>query len=147
MPKCRFPKLIGNICKIPIYLADMANILSRDADSSDLLIVRIKPKLSYCGHVYFKVVRTNTLQNALSDFKQNSLYHDIAIALGNITENLLSLSDNSIEKSEKVETLEEDGNPLDSLRFNSQETMFLSITSVSDETDIFLEWEDYQYLI
>ena len=59
----------------------------------------------------------------------------------------MSLSDNGIEKSEKVETLEEDGNPLDSLRFNSQETMFLSITSVSDETDIFLEWEDYQYLI
>ena len=51
MPKCRFPKLIGNICKIPIYWADMANILSRDADSSDLLIVRIKLKLSYCGHV------------------------------------------------------------------------------------------------
>ena len=51
MPKCRFPKLIGNKCKIPIYLADMANILPRDADSSDLLIVRIKLKLSYCGHV------------------------------------------------------------------------------------------------
>lgn len=73
----------------------------------------------------------------LSYFKQNCLHHDRAIVLGNITENLLSLSDNGIEKYKKVETsLEENGNPLDSHRFNSQETMFLSITSVSDEIDI-----------
>ena len=56
----------------------------------------------------------------------NSLYHDIAIALGNIPEILLSLSDSDIDKSEKLDTLGEDGNPLDLHRFNSQETIFLS---------------------
>lgn len=37
------------------------NILPRDTDSSYLLIVRFKPKLSDCGHAYFEVVRPNTL--------------------------------------------------------------------------------------
>ena len=47
---------------------------------------------------------------------------------------LLSYSD--IEKSEKIDTLEEDENPLDLHRFNSQKTMFLSNISASEELNI-----------
>ena len=42
--------------------------------------------------------------------------------LGNIPENLLSLSGNDIKKSEKIDT-EEDGNSLGLHRFDSQGTM------------------------
>ena len=45
------------------------------------------------------------------------------------------LSGNDNEKSEKVNTLGEDGNPLDLHRFNSQETKFLSYISASDSDD------------
>ena len=49
---------------------------------------------------------------------------------------LLLLSYSDIEKSEKIDTLEEDENPLDLHRFNSQKTMFLSNISASEELNI-----------
>ena len=53
--------------------------------------------------------------------------------LGNIPENLLPLSDNDIEKSERVDTLEEDESSLDSHRFSSRGTRRLPISNLSDE--------------
>ena len=57
MPKGKFPKLRGSICNIPIESDNITNVLSRGADSNGLLIVKLKPKSSYRGHVYFKAVR------------------------------------------------------------------------------------------
>ena len=59
--------------------------------------------------------------------QNNSSYLDIALVLGNMPENLFSLSKNDIEKSETEDTLEEDGNPLDLHRFNLQEIIFYLI--------------------
>lgn len=75
----------------------------------------------------FQAVKPDTLCNVLLNLIQtNSLYHNISVVLGNIPEVLLSLSDIDINKSEKLDTLEENGNPLDLHRFNSKETMFFS---------------------
>lgn len=94
-------------------------------------------KLSYFGHVCFETVQPDTLHNALLYLKENnSLYNDIAIVLGKIREKLLPLSDNYIKKSEKIDTLEEDGNPLDFYRFSSLESMFLSNALALEEIDI-----------
>ena len=42
MPKGRFPKLKGSICNIPTDLADITNVLSHDADSNGLVVVKFK---------------------------------------------------------------------------------------------------------
>ena len=53
MPKGQSPKLKGALCNIPIDVADGCNTLSRQADSYDIIIVNLKRKLEYRGHVYF----------------------------------------------------------------------------------------------
>ena len=57
MPKDRFPILTGNICNIPIESDDITSVPQHDVDSNGLLIVKLKRKLSYRGHVYFEAVR------------------------------------------------------------------------------------------
>ena len=66
--------------------------------------------------------------------QNNSMYSDIGIALGNIPNDLLSLSENSDNHQEfdKANTLEEDENPLDLHRFNSQKTMFVPNMTTTD---------------
>ena len=128
MPKGKFAKVKGSICNIPIESDDITNVLPLGADSNGLLIVKLKRKLSYRGHVYFETVRPELICQALMYLKQNnSLYCDIGIALENIPNDLLSLSENSDNHQEfdKANTLEEDENPLDLHRFNSQKTMFV----------------------
>ena len=128
MPKGKFAKVKGSICNIPIESDDITNVLPLGADSNGLLIVKLKRKLSCRGHVYFEAVRPELICQALMYLKQNnSLYCDIGIALENIPNDLLSLSENSDNHQEfdKANTLEEDENPLDLHRFNSQKTMFV----------------------
>ena len=94
--KGRFPKLKGSICNISIDSNNIANVLPQGADSNGLLVVKLKRKLNYCGHVYFEVVHSKIIYQALMYLKQsNSLYHDIGLALNNIPRNLLLLTDNT----------------------------------------------------
>ena len=51
MPKGRSPKLKGSIC-------------NDGADSNGLVIVKLKRKLNYQGHVYFQAVRPETVFHA-----------------------------------------------------------------------------------
>ena len=139
MPKGRFPKLKGSICNIPIETAEVTNVLPRGADSNGLIVVKLKRKLSYRGHVYFEAVRPESIHKALQYLKHNNpLYSDIDIALSNIPNDLLSLSsDVNVPESEtSSNSLEEDENPLDLYRFNSQETMFIPNIMTSDEISI-----------
>ena len=70
--------------------------------------------------------------------ENNTLYSDIGIAIENIPNNLLSLSDerDNLENQQISDTSEEDENPLDLLRFNSQETMFVSNVPTPEEISI-----------
>ena len=47
MPKGQFPKLKGAICNIPIETMDITNTLPQGADSSGLLMVKLKRKLNF----------------------------------------------------------------------------------------------------
>ena len=85
MPKGRFPKLKGSICNIPIDLADITNVLPHGGDSNGLVVVKLKRKLNYQGHVYFEADRPETVFHSLLYLRQNSaLYSDIEIILDNI---------------------------------------------------------------
>ena len=70
--------------------------------------------------------------------QNNSLHCDIVIALENIPNDLLSLSENSDNHQvfDKTDTLEEGENSLDLNRFNSQETMFVSNMTTAEEITI-----------
>ena len=81
MPKGRFPKLKGSICNTPTKSDDINNALPRVTDSNGLLVVKLKRRLSYRGHIYFEAVRPELIHQGLIYLKQNSsLYCDIGIA-------------------------------------------------------------------
>ena len=51
MPKGNFPKLKGSICNVPIDTVDISDVLPREADSNDLVVIKLKRKLTHRGHV------------------------------------------------------------------------------------------------
>ena len=46
----------GAICKVPVDAVNTYDALLRTADSNKLVLVRLKSKLEYRGHVYFDFV-------------------------------------------------------------------------------------------
>ena len=65
------------------------------------------------------------------------LYNNVNIVLENVPHDLLSFSDDNNEEEKKNPAfLEENGNLLDSQRFNSQETMFIPHILTSEEISI-----------
>ena len=91
MPKGQSPKLKVALCNIPIDVVDVYNILPRQADSNGIIIVKLKRKLQYRGHVYFESVRPNFILRFLQYLKLNNpLYHDIEIDLDNIPSFLIN---------------------------------------------------------
>ena len=75
---------------------------------------------------------------ALTYLKENNtLYTDISINLGNMPNNLLSLSDDdSDQESENIDTQEEVENPLNLHRFNFQQTLFIPKMLSTEEVNI-----------
>ena len=127
MPKGDFPKLKGSICNVPIDTVDISDELPRSADSNGLVVIKLKRKLTYRGHVYFEAVRPELLNQALMYLKENNpLYSDVSVNISNIPNNLLPFANDDIPgPSGTAEDSEEIENPLDLHRFNSQETMFV----------------------
>ena len=94
MPKGQTPKLKGSIRNVPVNTSDVVNSLPQGADSNGILMVKLKCKLMYRGHVYFEAVSPDIVQSALQYLQLNNpLYCDIEINVGNIPENLLALSE------------------------------------------------------
>ena len=56
MPKGNSPKIKGAICNVPVDAEDVCNVLPRPACSNGLLLLKLKRKLMYRGHVYFKPI-------------------------------------------------------------------------------------------
>ena len=88
MPKGNFPKLKGSICNVPIDTVDISDVLPRGADSNGLVVIKLKRKLTYRGHVYFEAVRPELLNQALMYLKENNpIYSDVSLDIGNIPDN------------------------------------------------------------
>ena len=107
MPKGQSPKLKGAICNVPIDVVHTCNTLPRTADSNGLLIVKLKRKLVYRGHVYFEPVRPSIIFKSLQFLKENNpMYYDIDINLCNIPDCLIQHKDSNINVLDYV-TLDE----------------------------------------
>ena len=52
------PKIKGSICNVPIDTVDVANTLPQGADSNGIVMIKLKRKMNYRGHVYFEAVFT-----------------------------------------------------------------------------------------
>ena len=85
MMKGQSPKLKGALCNVPIDVVDVCKTLPRPAGSNGIVIVKLKRKLQYRGHVYFESARPNFITRLLQYLNlNNSLYQDIEINLENV---------------------------------------------------------------
>ena len=75
MSKGRFPKHKGTISDGSIDTAETDNVLLRGAESNLIVVVKLKYKLCYRGHVYL-------IHQVLAYLKENNTYSDISINLG-----------------------------------------------------------------
>ena len=65
-------RLKGALCNILVDVSDVCNTLPRPAGSNDIIIVKLKRKLQYRGHVYFESLRTNFILKFLQYLKLNN---------------------------------------------------------------------------
>ena len=94
MPKGNSPKIKGAICNVPVDAEDMCNVLPRPACSNGLLVVKLKRKLTYRGHVYFEPIRPNIITELLNFFKiNNPFYTNVTIDLNHLSDELLCFND------------------------------------------------------
>jgi len=163
MPKGQAPKLKGALCNIPIDINDVSNVLPRNPDSNGIILVKLKRKLEYRGHVYFEGVRPEFVARLLEYLRLNNhLYHGVTMNAQNIPNELINLNSvesNIIEESvdfqiscdpllieqhlmdkpilvvieNDEEELETIENPLEAFRFSSDETMLMSHMPSSNE--------------
>ena len=136
MPKGSFPKLKGSICNIPVDRAIITNTLPHAADSSELVMVKLKRKLSFRRHVYFEPVCPKSLYQALLYLKENNpIYHDTSTNMNNIPNELTDLTE--LDSSPETENLlVENDNPLYSYQCNSQESILIPNTPRIEEISI-----------
>ena len=145
MPKGQFTKIKGAMCNVPIETDNICNILPRGIDSNGLILLKLKRKLCYRGHVLFEPVRPDVVKETLNYLKQNnSLYSDIEINIGNIPLDLLSLDEIPIVREDSPDShpdqsneLEEIDNPLDRYRLGANDSALIpTIPCQINEEDI-----------
>ena len=75
----------GAICNVPVECDDTCKVLPRPPERSGIML-KLKCKLEFRGHVYFEAVRPQVILNALNWLKlNNSLYNSITINIKNIS--------------------------------------------------------------
>ena len=80
------------ICNVPVECDDTCKILPRPPEQSGIIMLKLKRKLQFRGHVYFQGVRPQFIYNALNWLKLNSpLYSNIEINIENINTELMCL--------------------------------------------------------
>ena len=114
MPKGQQRKIKGAICNVPVNCQETCKVLPRAPESSGIILLKLKRKLQFKGHVYFQAVRPNLILNALHWLRANNpLYENTVIDLNNIEHRLTSIGDHENENesdethlscSDRVET-------------------------------------------
>ena len=125
MPKSQFPKLKGAICNIAIDTSDITNVLPHGADSSGLIMVKLKRKLSFRDHVCFSPVSPESIYLTLSYLKVKNPYYK-NVTIDTLPSDLTDLVDQSeVNCPGPSDTLEEDENPQHQFQYNSHESLLI----------------------
>ena len=95
MPKGQQRKIKGAICNVPVECDQTCKTLPRPPERSGIIMLKLKRKLEFRGHVYFQAVRPEVVLNALNWLKVNNpLYTNINVDIGNIGRDLTTLQQN-----------------------------------------------------
>ena len=65
MPKGQQRKIKDAICNIPVKCDQTCNILPRPPERSGIILLKLKRKLEFRGHVYFQAVRPQVIDDNL----------------------------------------------------------------------------------
>ena len=141
MPKGQQRKIKGAICNVPVECSQTCNVLPRPPDRSGIILLKLKRKLQFRGHVYFQAVRSQFVINALNWLiANNPLYRNIEIQCDSISPELTNLNcpvtdqdniDEHLQTNVNRELLNEDAeeqdDPLNEHRSTATETCLQSI--------------------
>ena len=78
--------ITGAICNVLVDNIDFTNLLPKTADSNGLVIVKLKRKVEYRGHVLFEAVRPDLLRRVLSYLKKNNYFYKEIIVRNDLEE-------------------------------------------------------------
>ena len=77
---------------MPVECDDTCKVLPRPPERSGIIMLKLKRKLEFRGHVYFQAVHPQFILDALNWLKlKNPLYNNITIDIQNISAKLTSL--------------------------------------------------------
>ncbi len=143
MPKGQQRKIKGAICNVPVECSQTCNVLPRPPDRSGIILLKLKRKLQFRGHVYFQAVRPQFVINALDWLiANNPLYRNIEIQCDNIGPELTNLNcpdtdqenidgpfqlQSNVNREHCNEDVEEQDDPLNEHRSAASETCLQSI--------------------
>ena len=92
MPKGKQRKIKGAICNVPVECDQTCTVLPRPPERSGIILLKLKRKLEFRGHVYFQAVRPQVILQALNWLKLNNpLYTNVAVDTDNIDTSLATL--------------------------------------------------------
>ena len=98
MPKGQQRKIKGAICNVPVQCDQTCKILPRPPERSAIILLKLKRKLQFRGHVYFESVRPEFVLKALNWLKfNNALYKDIEVDCTNIDIDLTNTGENACD--------------------------------------------------
>ena len=96
MPKGQQRKIKGAICNVPVECDKTCQTLPRAPESSGIILLKLKRKLQFRGHVYYQAVRPEVLLYALNWLvANNELYKTITIDIDKLDRNLTNLQNTS----------------------------------------------------
>ena len=103
MPKGQQRKIKGAICNVPVECDQTCNTLPRPPERSGIIMLKLKRKLKFRGHVYLQAVRPQMILCALNWLKMNNpLYTDIVVDMNNIHSDLISLQQECSNRNNEV---------------------------------------------
>ena len=154
MPKGQQKKVKGAICNVPVECDDTCKVLPRPPERSGIIMLKLKRKLEFRGHVYFQAVRPQFILSALNWLKLNNpLYNSITINIENISSGFANFEDvgknddcslNDIDKFGQIEEIDD---PLNAYRQATTETCLQSVLPdypvLKDDTNCSLGKEVY----
>ena len=92
MPKGQTPKMHDSITNVPVNVSETYNHLPRERNCEEAILVKLKRKIAFKGHVYFEPVRPQRVRAALEFLKNvNPLYQGVLISDTSINPDLLSI--------------------------------------------------------
>ena len=77
MPKGQMPKVKGAICNVPVEASEVFKVLPRPSDSTGVLMVKLKRKIGFRGHVLFEPVRPDKVRLLLEYLKEHNPFYRI----------------------------------------------------------------------